>query len=78
MDGTPEPAEALTEHEKRRARIALRLAEEIEENLACLTHEAFEMEAGEFCYQPKVKHQALYFLEESLKSLKMAINGVDY
>lgn len=69
--------EALTENEAL-AIEALRLAEEIEENLVCLTHEAFEMEAGEFYYQPKVKHHVLFFLGESLKNLKLAINGVDY
>ena len=62
-----------------RARQALRLAEEIEQTLACLTHEAFDTDqAGQFCYNPQVSYQAIARLSETLENLKVAIEEVKY
>jgi hypothetical protein len=69
----------MPQENKDRAQLALRLAEEIDDLLACLTHEAFEMtEAGEFYYNPQVTPKALLCLDESLKCLRLAINEVHY
>ena len=59
---------------------ARRLAEEIEEAVACLTNEAFEMTHGDFVYDPTVSDTGIFQLSESLRWLKLALTdgGIDY
>jgi len=58
----------------KRLRDALALARKIEEDISCLTHEAFVMTDGEFDYNTRVSHDALRVLSQAQNALSHAID----
>tara|TARA_R100001244_G_scaffold64871_1_gene53821 strand:- start:151 stop:375 length:225 start_codon:yes stop_codon:yes gene_type:complete len=67
-----------------RACKAASIAQEIEDQVGMLTEEAFYMEgirssgARKFEYSPQVSPREIYYLNEALKNLKFAIEGIKY
>ena len=79
MPGTAEPDEAQTENTERIYQAKI-LCGRIEEDLSCLTIEAFawDSETSSFEYNPQVSPREIYYLNEALKYLKFAVEGVKY